>query len=117
MKKFLIITALLMFTVNANAANIQSSVEPKSVGPEVWVDSVYNASNTDFDAGDVVIWTIGDSTGDNDLWVTTSTASTGAANNLIAGVVYPVAIVSGDIGSIAVWACTCFPPSCKKRPA
>lgn len=104
MKKFFLIVALLGIAGIVHAANIQQFIEPKSGGPEVWVDSVYNASNTDMDVGDVVIWTIADSTGDNDLWVTTTTG--GATNTTAgkqAGVVYPNAIASGDIGSIAVW--------------
>jgi hypothetical protein len=102
-KLFLMAIALMLVGSQAFATGIQTAVEPKSGGPIVWTESVYNASNTDFDAGDVVVWTIGDSTGDNDLWVTTNTTTTAAANNLVAGVVYPVAIASGDIGSIAVW--------------
>ena len=103
MKKFLLTALVVIFAGIASAANVQTYVDPKSGGPEVWVDSVYNASNTDMDAGDVVVWTVGDSTGDNDLWVTTTTSQGAAAQNLVAGVVYPVAIALGDVGSIAIW--------------
>lgn len=103
MKKLLLIVALIGIAGLVQAANIPMATEPTSGGPEVWVDQVYNASNTDFDVGDVVVWTIGDSTGDNDNWVTTSTAANSTANMMFAGVVYPNAIVSGDVGSIAIW--------------
>lgn len=103
MKKFFLMVALLAFAGLANAANIQTYFEPKSGGPEIWTDQIYNASNTDFDVGDVVIWTIGDSTGDNDNWVTTSSTGGAAETKKVAGIVYPNAIASGDIGSIAIW--------------
>lgn len=104
MRKFILMAVLMMFAGYVHATNIQQFVEPKSGGPLVWTESIYNASNTDLGAGDVVIWTIADSTGDNDLWVTTTTG--GATNTTAgkqAGVVWPNAITSGNVGSIAIW--------------
>ena len=94
--------ALLIVSTMAGvafAANIQGSVEPKSGGPEVWTLSVYNNSGSSMAAGAVAVWDIDNSTGDNDPWVTTTTT---ADTGIVAGVVYPTAIASGDSGTIAI---------------
>lgn len=80
------------------AANIPELVDPDE-GPEVWVTSVYNNSGGTLDAGDIVVWDISSSTGDNDNYVTTTTS---ACTHLVAGVVYPNDIAAGKPGTIAI---------------
>ena len=65
--------------------------------PAVYID-VYSASA--LEAGNVVVWAIDDSTGDNDAWVeSTTTADTG----IVAGVVWPNAIAAGGTGTIVIY--------------
>lgn len=59
--------------------------------------SVYNNSGGDLDIGDVVVWDIDASTGNNDAYITTTTT---ADTHLVAGIVYPDAIATGQVGSI-----------------
>ena len=99
MKKYLIsLLSLLLVTGVAFGASIPSGVNPKE-GPEIWLTEVYNNSGTALDAGDVVVWDIGSSTGDNDNYVTTTTTKDTA---LVAGVVYPAGIAASASGSIAI---------------
>ena len=98
MKKFVIFLAILLLVSFTGMAQAQLFVDPVA-GPEVWVTSVYNNSGSSLSAGDVVIWDIASSTGDNDNYVTTTTA---VDTTLIAGVVFPNSIGTGEIGSIAV---------------
>lgn len=59
---------------------------------------VYTAAA--LDAGDVVVLSVVDSTGDNDLWVATSTT---AQTGLVAGVIYPKDIAAGGVGEMVIW--------------
>lgn len=100
MKKFYsILFALLLVCGVAFAANIPGVVDPDDGGPEVWVTSVYNNSSTTLDVGDIVIWDVDASTGDDDNWVTTTTT---AGTHLAAGIVYPKDIAAGESGTIAI---------------
>ena len=101
----LLLSALLTLSVTGavQAANITSFFEPQQGIAEVWTTEVffnYDVSLTEsLSAGDLVVWDIGSSTGDDNNWVVaTSTADT----FLVAGVVYPAAIGSGLAGSIAI---------------
>jgi len=107
MKKFrlFLLTCLLMLSITGlvSAANIPAAVDPDDGGPEVWTIQVYNDddSSGDFDVGDIVIWDIDASTGDNDNWVTTT--ATADYTGAIAGIVYPKAIAYHETGSVAIW--------------
>ena len=100
MKKllFLVLTLLLLSGVSF-AASIPEGVDA-TTGPELWLTVVYNNSSNALDVGDVVIWDMDASTGDNDNYVNTTTTAnyTGA----IAGVVYPSAISAASVGSIVI---------------
>jgi hypothetical protein len=99
MRKYLVcLLSLLLFAGVAFGASIPSSVNPKE-GPEIWLTEVYNNSGSALDAGDVVVWDIASSTGDNDNYVTTTTTKDTA---LVAGVVYPAGISASASGSIAI---------------
>lgn len=98
MKKLLFVLALLLIAVPAFAISIPQS-ESGTTGPAIVTIPVYNNSGGTMDAGDVAVWDIGSSTGDNDNWVTTTTT---ADTFLVAGVVYPADIAAGDVGTIAV---------------
>src|SRR3990167_11398181 len=101
MKKLLLaLMAFLLLGGVSFAANIPNVVDPDDGSPsEVWITPVYNNSGGTLDVGDVVVWDMEQSTGDDDNWVTTTTT---AATSLVAGVVYPRDIVSADIGTIAI---------------
>lgn len=100
MKKFLYsIFALLLLAGVSTAASIPPGVDPDNGGPEIWTTSVYNNSSSTVNAGDVVIWDIDQSTGTNDNWINTTTT---ANTHIVAGVVYPAAIASKDVGTIAI---------------
>lgn len=93
----LAVLVVLGLAVNGFAHSI--SINPKD-GPMTITVPVYNNSGGTMDAGDVAIWDIGSSTGDNDNYVkTTTTADTG----LVAGVVYPADIAAGDTGTIVIY--------------
>jgi len=97
MKRYLVLSlAILLVAGLVYAANIPEYVKGDD-GPEVWLTEVYSAGAQD--AGNVVIWAIDDSTGDNDNYVETTTT---AETFNIAGVVYPIAIAAGDTGTIAI---------------
>lgn len=99
MKKYLVcLLSLLLISGVAYGASIPNAVNPKD-GPEIWLTEVYNNSGSALDAGDVVVWDIGSSTGDDDNYVTTSTT---ADTMLVAGVVYPAGIAASASGSIAI---------------
>jgi len=97
-KLFLTLLAILLITGIASAAGIPYYVDAKT-GPEVWITSVYNNSGGTLDVGDVVVWDISSSTGDNDNYVTTTTT---ASTFLVAGVVYPLDIAAANEGTIAI---------------
>lgn len=96
-KLFLFLIAILLIAGIASAHTI--AINPKD-GPMTQVIPVYNNSGSVLDAGDVVVWDIGSSTGDNDNYVTTTTT---ADTVIVAGVVYPADISTGDTGSIVIY--------------
>lgn len=100
MKKllFLVLALLLGLSTSVFALECSQSPEPQNGGPENCVTSVYNNSGSALDDGDVVVWDVGSSTGDNDNWVTTTTT---ADTYLVAGVVEGT-IAIGDSGFITV---------------
>ena len=61
---------------------------------------VFNNAGATIDAGDVVVWQIGSSTGNDDAYVTTTTTSD---TGIVAGVVWPAGISDQSVGSIAIW--------------
>lgn len=97
-KLFFVLLAILLVAGTAYAISIPQS-ESATNGPAVVTIPVYNNSGSTMDAGDVAIWDIGSSTGDNDNYVTTTTT---AATYLVAGVVYPADIAAGDVGTLAI---------------
>lgn len=98
MKKILSLSLALLLIAGASFAH-NVSINPKD-GPMTITVPVYNNSGSILDAGDVVVWDIGSSTGDNDNYVTTTTTGDTV---LVAGVVYPADISTGDTGSIAIF--------------
>ena len=100
MKRLFLITALIIcLSVGiAYAAQIQRVVDPKNQ-TEVWITSVFNNSAKELTVGEVVVWDIGSSTGDDDNYVTVTTS---ADTNLVAGVVYPANIPIDGVGSIVI---------------
>ena len=100
MKKYIyVLLALLVLGGVAYATTVPDATEPKEGGPNLWLESVYNNAGATLDVGDVVIWDVDASTGDNDNWVTTTTT---ADTYQVAGVVYPADIAAGASGSIAI---------------
>jgi len=97
-KLFLTLIAILLVAGVAYAADIPAVVNPKA-GPEVWVTTVYNDDSSTLDVGDCVEWKIGNSTGDNDNYVEQCDS---ADTFIVAGIVYPVDIAVGDVGTIAI---------------
>ena len=99
MKKYLfIVLAVLLMASVANATVVPGAVDAKA-GPEVWVTSVYNNSGGSLAEGDLLVWQIGSSTGDDDNYVTTTTT---ADTHLVAGVVYKAAIATASRGLMAL---------------
>ena len=82
-----------MGSTSVFALECAQSPEPQTGGAEVCVTSVYNNSGSALDDGDVVVWDIGSSTGDDDNWVTTTTT---ADTYLVAGVVEGAIGVAGQ---------------------
>lgn len=95
-KLFFIFLAVFLLTASSAYAQGQA-VDPKN-GPEVWVTSVFNNSSSTVNAGDIVIWDIDDSAGDNDNYINTTTT---ADTSQVAGIVWPAAIAGKAYGSIA----------------
>lgn len=99
MRKYLyVFLAILLVAGVAHAISIPQSEDPKT-GPAVWTVPVYNNSGGTLDVGDVVVWDIASSTGDDDNYVTTTTT---ADTFLVAGVVYGNDILAASRGVIAV---------------
>ena len=97
MRKLLFaLLAVALIAGAAYAASIPQSEDPQA-GPGVWLVPVYSAGA--LDVGDVVVWAIDDSTGDNDNYVETTTT---AETYLTAGVVFPNGIAAGGTGTIAI---------------
>jgi hypothetical protein len=93
----LFITLLVLGIAGTLCAWNFPTTEKYNDGGAIITRQVYSASA--LDVGDVVVWAIGDSTGDNDNYVATTTT---ANTYIVAGVVYPAAIAAGEVGSIAV---------------
>lgn len=99
MKKLVLaFLSILVLTGVVYAAAISQSIDAKTQ-TETWLISVYNNSGSEMDVGDVAIWDIADSTGDNDNYVQSSAT---ADTFLVAGVVFPNAIAAEDVGTIIV---------------
>lgn len=98
MKKFIIFLAILLLVFMTGLAQAQLFVDPDA-GPEIWVTSVFNNSSSTISKGSIVIWDIDESTGDNDNYINTTTV---VDTSQAAGIVWPVDILSKEIGSIVV---------------
>ena len=96
-----VLFAILLVGGYANLAHAIAipEAEQGNEGPAVWLVPVYNNSGGTLDVGDVVVWDIEQSTGDNDNYVTTTTT---ADTVLVAGVVYGNDIAAASSGTIAV---------------
>lgn len=99
LKLSLLSILLLLGMTGVSFAISIPEVDDAKNGPQVVLIGVYNNSGSTMDVGDVAIWQVASSTGDNDNYVTTTTTSD---TYLVAGVVYPADIAAGDIGTIAV---------------
>jgi len=105
MKKLLsIIFALCLFglCVSPAMAFFQVADPQNSDGAPSEKVPVHNdAANAEtLDAGSVVVWDIDASTGNNDLYVATTTT---ASTSLVAGVIWPNDIAAGNSGSMVVY--------------
>jgi len=99
-KVILLIAILLVFSVSTSQAFFMIADPITTEGAANVKVPVHNNSGTALDEGDVVVWDVGSSTGDNDLYVTTTTT---ADTGLVAGVVSQGGIAVGDQGSIVVY--------------
>lgn len=101
MKRILVITAILALGIAFNAQAWIRGINPQSAdGQGAVVMPVYNNSGGALDEGDVVVWDIGSSTGDNDIYVTTTTT---ANTGLVAGVVTEAGCATASACSIIVF--------------
>jgi hypothetical protein len=101
MKKYLFaIFAVFVFAGIALAHQITANPFTTESGTGNLRIQVYNNSASTLDAGDVVVWDIDASPGDNDMWVTTTTTADTA---LVAGVIWPAAITSGSVGDMVIY--------------
>lgn len=94
----LLVTLLLVSVGNAQAwfaADARTTEGAANV-----LIPVYNNSGGTLDAGDVVVADFDASTGDNDLYVTTTTT---ADTGLVIGVVWPADIAATAVGSVVVY--------------
>jgi len=99
MKKLLYaFLAVLLIAGAAYAVSIPQTEDAEN-GPFVWYVPVYNSNASTLAAGDVVVWEIDESTGDNDNWVEDTTT---ADTPLVAGVIWPSSIAVGASGTMAV---------------
>jgi len=99
MRKLLFALVAVLFLCGvATATTIPSAVNGKD-GREIWITSVYNNHGATMDAGDVAVWEIDASTGDDDNYVQTTTT---ADTHLVAGVIWPVDILAGDTGLMVI---------------
>ena len=104
MKKIIgLFIAMLLIASVAGAHQLSSdpSGAMTTQFPAVYVDVYNDPDNADaLAAGEVVVYDIDASSGDNDFWVaTTTTADTG----VVAGVVWPNAIAVGGTGTIVIY--------------
>lgn len=96
----LFVAALLLtgFATESFATVIPSAEDPLN-GSQLSLKPVYNNSGAALSAGDVVVWDISNSTGDDDNYVTTTTTGDTV---LVAGVVYRNSIPAASTGYIVV---------------
>lgn len=100
MRKTLLLLVALLFVSVGNAQAWFAADARTTEGAASVRIPVYNNSGGTLDAGDVVIMDMDASTGDNDLYVTTTTTADTA---LVVGVVWPADIASTDVGSVVVY--------------
>ena len=99
MKKLVLaLFAVLLIAGMAYAVSLPQSEEAKA-GPGIWYLPVYNNDSETLDAGQVVVWDIGSSTGDNDNYVVNTTTVDTA---IVAGVIWPADIAINDSGTMAI---------------
>ena len=95
-KLFLILVALLFVSVGNADAWFVANPRDTAGGANVRIP-VYNNSETDLDEGDVVVWDLGSATGDDDLYITTTTT---ADTGLVAGVIASACAIGSDCSLI-----------------
>ena len=101
MKRVLLVGLTLLFLAGVSEAHFKGAMSPKSTnGSASEKITIFNNSGSALDRGDVVVYDFDNSTGDDDLYVTTTTT---ADTLLVAGVVWSNDIAIGDEGSIVVW--------------
>ena len=100
MRKMILILVALLFVSVGNAQAWFAADAKTTDGAANVVIPVYNNSGGTLDAGDVVIMDMDASTGDNDLYVTTTTT---ADTGIVVGVVWPADISSTAVGSVVVY--------------
>ena len=97
-KARLFLLAFLLLLSMTGLATAQLVYNP-ATGMSYETIPVYNNSGGTLDAGDVVVWDIASSTGDNDAYVTTTTT---ADTDLVAGVIWPSSIAAASSGTMAI---------------
>ena len=100
MRKLFSFLAVLMALLVTGLAQAHELAYDPLTGLSYISVPVYNNSGGDLDAGDVVVWDISSSTGDNDAYVTTTTTADTA---IVAGVIWPKTIGTGLEGSMVIW--------------
>lgn len=101
MKRIIAIAAILVLGIATVSSAFFGAANPTATNGDANVKIVvYNNSGSALDEGDVVVWDVDASTGDNDLYVTTTTT---ADTGLVAGVVSSAGIGSGESGAIIVY--------------
>jgi len=101
MKKLFVLIAILLICAVPYAQAFFTIADPFTTDGAANVKvPVYNNSGGALTEGAVVVWQIGSSTGDNDLYVTTTTTADTA---LVAGVVAQGGIASASSGAIVVY--------------
>ena len=99
--KLFLLTALLLVSMTGLSEAFFGAVSPEATNGQANVTiPVFNNSSGTLDAGDVVILDVDASTGDNDMYVTTTTT---ADTNLVVGVVWPSSILDQTDGSVVVY--------------
>ena len=101
MKKFLLAILIVLLAANVYAISIPDSEQIiNATGEEaVWLMGVYNNHGSTLDVGDVVVWDIASSTGDNDYYVKKVSETD---TFMVAGIVYGNDIAASSNGVIAV---------------
>ena len=102
-KLFLILVTLLFVSVGNADAWFVANPRDTAGGANVRIP-VYNNSGADLDEGDVVVWDIGSATGDDDLYVTTTTTSD---TGLVAGVIASTCTTGSDCSLIVYGLAQC----------